>query len=266
MAGLVFIGGHHRSGTTALARTLAAHPSASGFTDTGTPEDEGEHLQSVYPDSWEHGGVGRFGFAADMHLTESSPLATAASAERLREEWSVWWDTTKPCLIEKSPPNMLKMRFLQRLFPDARFILLIRNPFAVAAATLGWERPPVRPFACDRLLRHWIRCHEIALDDARHIGNLRIVRYEELVAEPQRVLEDLRRFLELEGAVPPDGIEPGHDTRRLGRWEELERSGLLGLAARRARSRHGPRIARFGYVWGHAHTAGAPRTRRRACP
>ena len=45
----VFVGGLHRSGTSLLARSLEAHPSVSGFRDTGVPEDEGQHLQSVYP-------------------------------------------------------------------------------------------------------------------------------------------------------------------------------------------------------------------------
>ena len=45
----VFLAGLHRSGTTLLARLLAAHPEVSGFSGTGAPADEGQLLQSVYP-------------------------------------------------------------------------------------------------------------------------------------------------------------------------------------------------------------------------
>jgi len=45
----VFIAGLHRSGTSVLARCLREHPQISGFRNTGVPEDEGQHLQDVYP-------------------------------------------------------------------------------------------------------------------------------------------------------------------------------------------------------------------------
>ena len=56
----VFVGGLHRSGTTPLARVLGAHPEISGLSGTGVSEDEGQHLQDVYPRIRAHGGMGRF--------------------------------------------------------------------------------------------------------------------------------------------------------------------------------------------------------------
>jgi len=53
---LVFVGGLHRSGTTPLTRCLAAHSQISGFEGTGVEEDEGQHLQTVYPPARAHGG------------------------------------------------------------------------------------------------------------------------------------------------------------------------------------------------------------------
>ncbi len=46
---LAFIAGLHRSGTTPLTRLLAAHSEVSGFSNTHVEEDEGQHLQQVYP-------------------------------------------------------------------------------------------------------------------------------------------------------------------------------------------------------------------------
>ena len=90
---LVFLAGLHRSGTTLLARLLAAHPEISGFSETGVPADEGQHLQSVYPLAQVYGGPGRFGFAPESHLTERSPLASQESARKLFEDWSPHWFT-----------------------------------------------------------------------------------------------------------------------------------------------------------------------------
>ena len=136
----VFLAGLHRSGTTLLARLLAAHPQVSGFSGTGAPADEGQHLQRVYPSDHEYGRPGRFGFAPEMHLTESSPLLSEESARTLWEEWSPHWDLSSSMLLEKSPPNLLKTRFLQALFPASSFVVVVRHPIPVSLATARWRR------------------------------------------------------------------------------------------------------------------------------
>src|SRR5215471_2962371 len=67
-------------------RLLAAHPEMSGFSGTGVPADEGQHLQSVYPAAKKYGGPGRFGFAAESHLTESDVRGWEQTAEALFDE------------------------------------------------------------------------------------------------------------------------------------------------------------------------------------
>src|SRR5438477_293208 len=119
----VFLAGLHRSGTTLLARLLAAHPGVSGFSGTGADADEGQHLQTVYPAAKVWGGPGRFGFAPEAHFTEEQ--ASEEKARQLFEEWSPHWDLARPVLLEKSPPNLLKTRFLQALFPGSAFVVIV---------------------------------------------------------------------------------------------------------------------------------------------
>jgi hypothetical protein len=180
---LLFVAGLHRSGTTMLARELAGHPQVSGFAGTGVPADDGQHLQSVYPIVSKGRQAGRFAFLPEAHLTERSPLATPASARRLFADWSRYWDLDRPVLLEKSPPNILMTRFLQALFPSASFILVVRHPIAVAAATQKWSA--TRPH---QLLRHWDRAHRLALGDLPHLRRALIIRYEDLVADPDAEL------------------------------------------------------------------------------
>ncbi|HZT93919.1 MAG TPA: sulfotransferase [Gaiellaceae bacterium] len=240
----VFVAGLHRSGTTLLARLLAAHPEISGFSDTGAPADEGQHLQSVYPSDHEHGRPGRFGFAPEMHLTESSPLASEESAKRLFEEWSPHWDLSRPVLLEKSPPNLLKTRFLQALYPGSAFVVIVRHPIPVSIPTAKWRG--TRRY--DRLLQHWLRCHALFEADREHLERVHVLHYEQLVRDPAAVLRATFEFLELDPIPPQEEVDAGANEKYFRRWEELKRSDLRMRAFLDLVSlRYERRVRHYGY-------------------
>ena len=194
---VAFICGLHRSGTTPLAHWLSGHPDISAFRNTGVNMDEGQFLQTVYPPALHHGGPGRFAFDPEAHLTEKSSIVSEENRLRLWAEWSSHWDLNRRVLLEKSPPNIIRTRFLQALFPDSRFIVIIRHPIGVAYATKRWSQTSLLS-----LLKHWVRAHERLLADAPSIRHLALIRYEDLVADPPKALAGLQEFLDLD---PYDG-------------------------------------------------------------
>ena len=239
----IFIGGLHRSGTSLFARCMIDHPAASGFHDTGVPEDEGQHLQTVFPPARTFGGPGVFGFAEAMHVTEESALVSEVNRGRLWDEWSAHWDVGRSHLIEKSPPNLIKARFLQAMFPNAHFIFLLRHPIAVAAATRKWaRRTPL-----GKLLEHWAVCHEIMREDLGHLDRAMVIHYEEFVDQPHRILDTAFQFVGLSPIETQREIRRTVNDAYFAQWDTWAKAFFAGRSIRQAESRLESRLNEFGY-------------------
>jgi hypothetical protein len=237
----VFVCGQHRSGTSVLARSLRHHPQVSGFQDTGAVEDEGQFLQSVYPPAFTYGGAGLFGFDPRSHLDETSSLVTAENAAKLRAEWMRFWDPSCAVLMEKSPPNLVHTRFLQAIFPNARFVVILRHPIAVSLTTAKRGGIPLYT-----LIEHWLVCHERFLGDLAYLNQVHVLWYEDLAARPQATLDRIWRFLGLESAPLAEPLR-SHNARYLAQWEKLGRSPWGGAYLAAIRRRFETRVAAFGY-------------------
>ena len=45
-------------------------------------------------------------------------------------------------IIEKTPHNILRIRYVREVFPDARFLYIVRNPLSfISSVELKWQRP-----------------------------------------------------------------------------------------------------------------------------
>lgn len=218
----VFIAGLHRSGTSILHRCLCDHPEISGFENTGVPEDEGQHLQSIYPTARACGGPGRFGFNPESFMDETSPLVSPENRSQLEREWDLYWNLERRILVEKSPPNLVRARFLQALFPEACFVVMVRHPLAVSYATQKWSKTPL-----NSLLAHWLVCHRRFRRDRRYLKRLLVVRYEDFVAAPQETLSSVHRFLGVSHHILRRRIRGDVNTEYFDRWRNVLATGNI---------------------------------------
>lgn len=212
---IVFVCGLHRSGTSLLHNCLRDHPQVSGFQGTGVLEDEGQHLQSVYPPGKVHGGPGQFGFNPRTFLNEHSALVSGENAAKLFREWGAYWDLGKPVLLEKSPPNLIRTRFLQALFPEAYFIVLLRHPVAVSFATQKWSNTEI-----PSLLEHWLICHERFDLDRKFLRRVLTVKYEDFMRNPQAILDSIGVFCGIEPVLLSQQVRQNLNDTYFEKWCE----------------------------------------------
>lgn len=188
---MIFVGGVHRSGTTLLAELLGEHPAIAGLRDTGVPHDEGQHLQHDMATAEQLGGPGRFAAAPGAHLTEAD-ATDPEIAVRLLAAWRPFAAPERTHIVEKSPPNLLRFRYLQRVFPDALMVAIVRHPIAVAHATVFWAQTSI----ADQF-EHWLTAHETLAADRAHLPGLFVLRYEDLVRDPTGALRPITERLGL---------------------------------------------------------------------
>lgn len=138
-------------------------------------------------------------------------------------------------LIEKTPFHVFRMAGIVEMFPDARFVNLVRDPRDVVSSRRSLPDAPWRslyPF-CQDWLAYVVEAERFALADRERILTL---RYEDLAAEPEAVLEAVCSFLELRftpEALREFGGEAGRNTLgELEPWKSEVRSGSV-------RNKHG---------------------------
>jgi hypothetical protein len=146
-------------------------------------------------------------------------------------------------LLEKSPPNLIHMRFLQSLFPDAYFVVIVRHPIPVSYATHKWRWK----HSLRTLVRHWVVAHEIYRGDCRHVERLLEVRFEDFVRDPNAALAGVYDFLQIEPQKAELEVRPDANEAYFRRWRAEGRTLRGRLSHSRIRRELEERVNAFGY-------------------
>ena len=135
-------------------------------------------------------------------------------------------------------------RFLQGAFPDARFVMVVRHPAVVSLSTRKWAR--LRSLGA--LLDHWFAAHRRFEEDAPFLRHLLVVKYEHLIADPERSLSEIATFLDLDGDIPSGGIDTRRSATYERQWSDLATGGPLSRERFRSLCRrHEAAANHFGY-------------------
>ena len=113
-------------------------------------------------------------------------------------------------LVLKNPELTRCFAGLNELVEHAKFICMVRDPRDAIASMLEVARKKqqvIGPYFAQNMSRHFLSFYATVLNPAHAAlaNNLLFVRYEDLVRQPQTVLERLREFTGLSlGEIDPD--------------------------------------------------------------
>ena len=176
----------NNSGSTLLERVLSECRNAVGFPAPGGP-DQQVNGQGFVPDLMPI--PGKMKPKCRRIWSEHATVLEDESLyhwPKIKRRWRVEWArnpkfrTANPrVFLEKSPPNVLRAPMLQKHFENSFFILMQRNPYAVAE---GIRRRA--GLSIERCIQHWIRCAQKQIENEQTLRLAIKLSYEDLSEQP----------------------------------------------------------------------------------
>lgn len=248
----LFLVGLNNSGTTLLSGLLGRFPEVSGL------PGEGQKLSFGLPRPGEYGLSRAWGH--DLEFFGLEEHDDARPSLRLKYDWSFHLPPRSTLALVKCTQYAVRTRWLQGHFAGARFVGIVRHPFAVCE---GIRRRADYPL--DIAARHWVIGNERMLADFRHLERRCLVRYEDLCDQPVVGLAGLGSFLDCDvehiGAILDHPVDAPTEDGSPSRVENLnDRSAARLSPSERARIADvaGPLMRRLGYSMTEARVSSDP--------
>ncbi|NBM20699.1 sulfotransferase [Streptomyces sp. GC420] len=156
----------------------------------------------------------------------------------------------KDIIVDKTPPNTLVWPRLERCWPNARHLFLLRHPGAVVTSLVNRRRDPDPAQIHAEVLEYAER-----LEEARQHLDGYTLTYERLTAEPERVTREVCDYLGVTwepGMLDYGQHDHGGFRPFIGDWSSTIKSGRI-QAARTDGSCTGlpSRLTEIARMWGY---------------
>lgn len=162
------------SGSTLLTELIATSPQASVTNDIDPME--GMKLP---------GGPALYGNFEQRWNAEYPYDFTA-----LNKLWRKHWILSKKVLVEKSPPLLIRARQIEQYFPSAKFILLVRDPFAQIESLMRR-----RNWSLETSCEFLNLCFKHQYQNARSLKSALVVRYEDLCDDSEHMCNQILSYI-----------------------------------------------------------------------
>lgn len=119
----------------------------------------------------------------------------------VKEKWLEKWDLSKPLLLEKSPPHLIRAKQLETHFPDSYFLIMMRNPYAFCE---GVKRRWGKAFTYGNIAKYWAICTWYQIANIKNLRHTLWFTYEDLTSVPDRVCRQIINFMPQVGELAPE--------------------------------------------------------------
>jgi hypothetical protein len=237
----VFIIGSYRSATSALTWALGQHPNIFPLEETHFLYKLAVDLEYQYEigiRQHQHSFLGlakltpqhfreHFGRACDSLVLDARKRiqqnsCDAARADRTRISDNVklhdrWWHS-KRRWIDGTPENSHYVLSLQRIFPEAKFIHILRNPRRVATSLMHFSSMGAHDYPEREAYETWIRLVRSSALSEQALGPTRVMRllHEDLLASPHDALARCVAFVGEK--YHPDCLKPLNEKMNSSRY------------------------------------------------
>jgi hypothetical protein len=175
----------NNSGSTLLERLLSACRNVVGLPAPGGPDHQvnGQRFVKDYMPSPSRLKCRRIWSEQAAILQDETRYQWSLIKRTWRKQWArnPKFQTANPrVLLEKSPPNIYRAFMLQKYFEASFFILMQRNPYAVAEGIRRRTKVSI-----ERCIQHWIRCAQQQMRNKDSLHHATSLNYEELSDRPE---------------------------------------------------------------------------------
>lgn len=203
-----FVVGCQRSGTTLLRAMLDTHPEMavppeSNFLPTLMESrskyegDAGFDVEGLVEDMFATRWIGRWELPRELLVDALTACRVDSLADALRCVYGLYAERRgKTRYADKTPDYVAELPAIAELFPEARFIHVIRDGRDVALSLLELEWGPS---SVAQAAIYWRDRVSTGRRDGSSLGDRYLeVRYEHLVAQPNEVIGEVCDFVDLE--------------------------------------------------------------------
>jgi sulfotransferase family protein len=193
---MIFLVGARRSGTNWLQRVVGAHPDVAVV-----PSETYLFSRGIAPlaQRFHHGVRGSPG-TGFVYMDEHDLLD--ALRDFCDRTFAPFLRATPGAtrLAERTPEHVTCLDVIGRVYPDAHVVHIVRDGRDVARSLLNQDWASA-PRTIDKAAEEWRFCIEAAEASAGSLERYRVVRYEELLADPLTHVAELYGWLGLPGGT-----------------------------------------------------------------